>query len=95
MQLEIGWHEVQEKLAKLLTKEDYLQVGHFMVPIEGTPVLQCNRCDCWEGSEFSMNRCGLGVTRVGGYLDFTSPAISRLKERVGTIGIPIRERRVI
>lgn len=96
MTLEIGWHEVREKLAKLLTREDYLQIGHFMMSVEVTSIpLQCNRCKSWEGSEYAMNLCGSGAARTGGYLDFKSPAIAKLKERVGTIGIPIRERRVI
>lgn len=96
MTLEIGWHEVREKLGKILTREDYLEIGHFMMPlVEGSSVLQCSRCKCWDGSEFSMNICGNLAMRSGGYLDFNSKAIAKLKERVGTIGIPIRERRVI
>jgi hypothetical protein len=100
MTLEIGWHEVREKLGNVLTKEDYESIGHLM-DVMTHPCfkldlnLMCNKCGAWAGSEYSMNPCKAGPMRVGGYLDFKSEAIARLKERVGTIGIPIRERRVI
>lgn len=100
MTLEIGWHEVREILSKVLTREDYAEIGHMMDetdhPIfKPEPNLVCTKCGAWAGSEFSMNPCGKLGVRTGGYVDFKSNAIARLKERVGTIGIPIRERRVI